>query len=108
MATQVVDGKRVKVVRSGSVVDSPIPKPEVGRAIAHTHPTVNEFQKTASPQDMNILNKQYFQQLLGNPSAKPKPHRIIWGSGDADNTIVYPGFGKEPLPKVNPKFRWNK
>ena len=42
-----------------------------------------------------MVNDRYFEQLTLNPAAKPQPTRILWGTGDQDSTVFYPGFGKE-------------
>lgn len=93
LSKEIINGKRATVLRSGSAVQSPIAKN--GRPIAHTHPTVNPYQKWPSEADMSALNRHFFKQIEKISTTKPQPHRIIWGDGHFDNTIVYPGFGKD-------------
>lgn len=93
LSKEIIDGHRVTVLRSGSALQAPVTK--TGRPIAHTHPTENLNQKWPSEADMSVLNRYYFKQLEKNATTRPEPHRIIWGQGNYDNTIVYPGFGKD-------------
>jgi hypothetical protein len=95
LVTEKVDGKLVKRLYSGNAWTSPVPRDS--RLIGHVHPNETSTQMWPSPEDMNIVNARYFRELQINPDAMPKPTRIFWGSGNADNTIFYPGFGKEPL-----------
>lgn len=83
---------------SGDDWNSPVPKD--GRLIGHAHPNDNIHQMWPSPQDMKMVNARYFNELLRNPDARPQPSRIFWGPGDKDNTVFYPGFYKDPLPKT--------
>lgn len=54
---------------------------------------------------MNMVNARYFRELMTNQNAIPKPTRIFWEIGNADNTIFYPGFCKTSLPR---KGDWNE
>ncbi|MET1257212.1 hypothetical protein [Aliikangiella maris] len=92
LVTERVDGKLVKRLYSGDAFTSPVPRDS--RILGHAHPNEGVMQQLPSRADMNILNDRYFEQLLTNPSAKPQPSRIFWGTGDYDNTLFYPGFGK--------------
>ena len=95
LVTERVDGKLVKRLYSGNAWTSPVPRDS--RLIGHVHPNETATQLWPSPGDMNTVNARYFRELQLNPNAKPKPTRIFWGSGDTDNTIFYPGFGKTPV-----------
>jgi uncharacterized Zn-binding protein involved in type VI secretion len=101
LVSERIDGKLVKTLYSGDSWSSPVPKN--GRLIGHVHPNEIGTQKWPSPQDMNMINGRYFQELLVNPDARPKPTRIFWGPGDKDNTVYYPGFHKDPIPKTGNK-----
>ena len=97
LVTERVDGALVKKLYSGDGWSSPVPRD--ARLIGHVHPNDNAFKLWPSTQDMNMVNARYFRELAKNPNAKPAPTRIFWGSGDADNTIFYPGFNKDPIPR---------
>jgi hypothetical protein len=92
LVTERVDGQLVKKLYSGDAWNSPVPRDS--RLIGHTHPNENAFQMWPSVGDMNTVNARYFRQLQIDPLASPAPSRIIWGPGNTDNTIFYPGFGK--------------
>jgi hypothetical protein len=94
LTTERVDGKLVKRLYSGNAWTSPVPKDS--RLIGHVHPNETATQLWPSVGDMNTANARYYRQLLQNPSAKAQPTRIFWGTGNTDNTIFYPGFGKTP------------
>jgi len=96
LVSERINGKLVKTLYSGDDWSSPVPKN--GRLIGHVHPNEIGTQKWPSPQDMNMINNRYFKEILVNPDARPRPTRIFWGPGDADNTVYYPGFHKEPIP----------
>ncbi|MDH5228446.1 MAG: hypothetical protein OEZ58_09205 [Gammaproteobacteria bacterium] len=88
------DGTLVKRLYSGNAWTSPVPRDS--RLIGHVHPNETATQIWPSLKDMDLVNARYFRQLQQNPLAKPQPTRIFWGTGNADNTIYYPGFGKAP------------
>ncbi|WP_183004809.1 hypothetical protein [Achromobacter sp. UMC71] len=90
-----IDGQLVKKLYSGDAWASPVPRDS--RLIGHVHPNENSFQRWASGEDMEVVNARYFRALESNPNAVALPSRIFWGAGDADNTVFYPGFGKDPL-----------
>jgi hypothetical protein len=94
LVTERVDGVLVKKLYSGDAWRSPVPTD--GRLIGHVHPNENALQMWPSRQDMNMVNDRYFRALQVNPNVLPAPTRIFWGSGNTDNTIFYPGFGKAP------------
>ncbi|WP_345426150.1 hypothetical protein, partial [Halioxenophilus aromaticivorans] len=97
LTTERVDGKLVKRLYSGDDYTSPVPKDS--RLIGHVHPNETSTQMWPSPEDMNVVNARYFRELQVNPGAQARPTRIFWGSGNTDNTIFYPGFGKVPVNK---------
>jgi hypothetical protein len=92
LVTERVNGQLVKKLYSGDAWTSPVPRDS--RLIGHSHPNVNEFQGFPSLMDMNVVNARYFRALDANPLASPTPSRIFWGTGNTDNTIFWPGFGK--------------
>jgi len=49
------------------------------------------------------LTERHYERLLANPSALPEPSRVIWGSGNADNTIYFGGAGKSYVKVETPK-----
>lgn len=95
LVTEYAEGSLVKKLYSGDAWTSPVPRDS--RLLGHVHPNENAFQLWPSTQDMNMVNARYFRELMVNPNATPAPTRIFWGPGNADNTIFYPGFGKNPL-----------
>jgi hypothetical protein len=97
LVTERVNGSLVKKLYSGDAWTSPVPRD--ARLIGHVHPNDNAFKLWPSTQDMNMVNARYFRELAKNPDARPAPTRIFWGPGDADNTIFYPGFNKDPIPR---------
>ncbi|WP_426343561.1 PAAR domain-containing protein [Pseudoduganella sp. R-32] len=101
LVSERINGKLVKTLYSGDAWSSPVPKN--GRLIGHVHPNEISTQKWPSPADMDMINGRYFKELQVNPDARPVPTRIFWGPGDADNTVYYPGFYKDPVPTVGNK-----
>ncbi len=101
LVTKRVDGNLTKVLYSGDAWKNPVPFG--ARPVAHVHPNRVFGQETPSQSDTNILSDIYFERLLSNPSAKPEPSRIIWGAGDADNTMYYGGHGKSYIIMNTPK-----
>ncbi len=95
LVTEYSEGSLVKKLYSGDAWTSPVPRDS--RLLGHVHPNENAFQLWPSTQDMNMVNARYFRDLMVNPNAAPAPTRIFWGPGNTDNTIFYPGFGKNPL-----------
>jgi hypothetical protein len=95
LVTEYSEGKLVKKLYSGDAWTSPVPRDS--RLIGHVHPNENDFKMWPSTQDMEMVNARYFRELMSNPNAAPSPTRIFWGAGNTDNTIFYPGFGKNPL-----------
>jgi hypothetical protein len=93
LAREKIDGSNRFVLYSGGQYTSPFSRS--GRTIAHVHPNEIANQQYPSLSDMKLLNKWFFRQVEANPTFKAPPHRVIWGSGNNQNTIVYPGFGKE-------------
>lgn len=94
LTSEIRGGQNVKVLYSGTVKD--VVTPRDARIIGHSHPTPHDLQQFPSPGDMETFNNIYFRQQEVNPNALPQPSRIFFGSGDYDNTIFYPGFGKWP------------
>ncbi|MET1257214.1 hypothetical protein [Aliikangiella maris] len=107
LTSEIRDGKRVKVLYSGTFKD--VVTPKSARLIGHVHPNTHKNQRWPSPGDMKVLSAKYFRQLEVNPNIKPQPSRIFWGEGDFDNTIFFPGYGKEYskelLEAMKPKLR---
>ena len=56
---------------------------------------------------MLFRSEYFFEQFSKNSNYKAEPHRIIWGSGDLDNTIIYPGFNKGFIGKISTPTRQN-
>jgi hypothetical protein len=71
--------------------------PSDARLIGHVHPNDIPGQMWPSTTDINSLNDQFFRQLQLDPAATPTPSRIFWGPGNADNTVFYTGFNKDPV-----------
>lgn len=94
LTTERIDGQLVKRLYSGDAWTTPIPKDS--RIIGHVHPNETATQMWPSAEDMNVVNARLFRELQANPNAQPKPTRIFWGTGNTENTIFYPGFGKAP------------
>ncbi|WP_426165686.1 LysM peptidoglycan-binding domain-containing protein [Pseudoduganella sp. R-34] len=94
LTTERVDGKLVKKLYSGDAWTSAVPRDS--RLIGHVHPNETPTQQWPSTQDMNTVNARYFREVEVEPTARPTPSRIFWGPGDTDNTIFYPGYGKDP------------
>jgi hypothetical protein len=89
------NGVLVKKLYSGGQWSVGVPSD--ARLIGHVHPNDIPGKMWPSTADMNGLNDQFFRELQVNPTATPKPSRVFWGPGNADNTVFYPGFNKGPV-----------
>jgi RHS repeat-associated protein len=63
--------------------------PSGARVIGHTHPGGTMLP---SATDINSINNAWLRQLSVQPYTPAVPSRVIWGGGNAENTIFWPSI----------------
>lgn len=93
LTKDMVDGRPVFRVRSGTRFDAPITKPRQGllRILAHTHPSGSDA-KLPSARDIHLLNDLFLYQLRHRADASLPHSRVIHGAGLHDYTIFWPSI----------------